>query len=283
MNKYWKSKKELAEIALSHTSKMEEIYKDEIEKKIAETVIFRGNPSSEKEIKIKTDSKKIKHHLITSENSVSLIFNKEFQNETKGKKIAILNFASFKNPGGKFLEGSSSQEEILCHNSYLYNVLKGHNTNYYIPNQRNTNKCMYKDIALYSKDILFINNLPSISVLNKYEKDKYSFDPVIVNVISCSPPNYAAGRKYHNISYFDNMQYCSNRIKFIKYICEKENIEVLVAGAFGCGSFRQPPKSVSFYFYETFMYQTKKLTDIYYPVPLRLNSYNAANFIKTFS
>jgi uncharacterized protein (TIGR02452 family) len=78
------------------------------------------------------------------------------------------------------------------------------------------------------------------------------------------------------------MQYCSNRIKFIKYICEKENIEVLVAGAFGCGSFRQPPKSVSFYFYETFMYQTKKLTDIYYPVPLRLNSYNAANFIKTF-
>ena len=39
-------------------------------------------------------------------------------------KIAVLNFASFKNPGGMFYNGSSAQEESLCHESFLYNVLK---------------------------------------------------------------------------------------------------------------------------------------------------------------
>ena len=43
--------------------------------------------------------------------------------DNPGEKIAVLNFASYQNPGGKFLEGSSAQEESLCHASTLYECL----------------------------------------------------------------------------------------------------------------------------------------------------------------
>ena len=34
-------------------------------------------------------------------------------------RTAILNYASYKSPGGFFLEGSPAQEEALCHESIL--------------------------------------------------------------------------------------------------------------------------------------------------------------------
>ena len=47
---------------------------------------------------------------------------KELFDEEK-ESICALNFASYKNPGGKFMDGSSAQEECLCHESILYEVL----------------------------------------------------------------------------------------------------------------------------------------------------------------
>ncbi len=41
----------------------------------------------------------------------------------KGKKVAVLNFASASNPGGGVVKGSSAQEECLCRCSSLYFAL----------------------------------------------------------------------------------------------------------------------------------------------------------------
>lgn len=69
-------------------------------------------------------------------------------------KTAVLNFASYKNPGGKFMEGSSAQEECLCHASTLYNVLKQFPV-YYQWNRVHNNRALYTNRALYSEDVIF--------------------------------------------------------------------------------------------------------------------------------
>lgn len=70
-------------------------------------------------------------------------------------KTCVLNFASFKNPGGGFLKGTIAQEEYLCQNSTLYNVLSQF-TSYYEKNRLNTNDALYWNRAIYSPGIVVL-------------------------------------------------------------------------------------------------------------------------------
>lgn len=69
-------------------------------------------------------------------------------------KTAVLNFASYRHAGGMFIEGSQAQEECLCHESILYNVLRQYQF-YYDWNEQNRNRSLYLDRAIYSEDVLF--------------------------------------------------------------------------------------------------------------------------------
>lgn len=76
--------------------------------------------------------------------SVSCLFNLSDNGRT-----AILNYASYKSPGGFFLEGSPAQEEALCHESNLYPILLAFDRTYYAW----LNKALYLNRALYSSGI----------------------------------------------------------------------------------------------------------------------------------
>lgn len=80
-----------------------------------------------------------------------------FRYKRKEKRTAILNFASYKNAGGMFLQGSSAQEESLCHASFLYNVLSEFK-DYYAWNDKHKNRALYENRALYSPDVVFTND-----------------------------------------------------------------------------------------------------------------------------
>ena len=109
---YWDKKDLLKNKAINHTKLMEEQYTNEIAKCILNTVVYNSCSYHLEN--------KYTHSLVIQSDTVSAIFLPN----CKDKKVCVLNFASYKNPGGKFLNGSSAQEESLCHESFLYNVLK---------------------------------------------------------------------------------------------------------------------------------------------------------------
>ena len=141
---YWQNKEERAKTALSHTLQMQNKYGEKIAKVISKSIIYSPNKVF-LSIKEKYDNIDIS---LVSEDNVSAIFN-----YSEGK-TAVLNFASYKNPGGGFMAGSRAQEESLCHESFLYNVLRSF-VFYYKQNTLNLNRGLYTNRAIYSPGVFF--------------------------------------------------------------------------------------------------------------------------------
>lgn len=143
------------------------------------------------------------------------------------EKVAILNFASFKNPGGKFLEGSMAQEEAICHVTNLYEVLL-RCPDYYQWNNDNKNNGLYRNRAIVSK---------GIRLFGKQEG--------LIDVITCAAPNNTMGLRYGKFTQSDNSACMRDRIRFLRAVCDQYHWDVLILGAWGCGVFRQDPLVVA--------------------------------------
>jgi len=72
------------------------------------------------------------------------------------EKTVCLNFASAKNPGGGFLNGSQAQEEALTRASGLYSSLIKYMDMYY--NNRKNKSSLYQDHIIYSPDVAVFRN-----------------------------------------------------------------------------------------------------------------------------
>lgn len=178
-----------------------------------------------------------------------------------GKRISVLNFASYKNPGGMFLEGSKAQEESLCHASILYEVLKSCEDFYYKFNRCDLNYGMYRDIGIYSRDLLFLK-----------PRKRY------VDVMTCAAPNMNALR-YHEEKRHLNPQAVYNRCAFVLDCMYKYEPDVVILGAFGCGVFKQDPGLVARAFHEAL--HTRYFKQVIFAIP-DANSRNFKEFVKEF-
>lgn len=178
------------------------------------------------------------------------------------KRIGVLNFASFKEPGGKFLDGSSAQEECLCHASFLYNVLYKFQDSYYNINKQHLNRALYLNKALYTPAIEFEQ-----AGIVKF-----------ANVINCAAPNWTTANKFCHVSPQENHEALASRIEFVKNIACDNNLDVIILGAYGCGVFGQDPETVARLIYHSF-----KLSglDIILAVPGNDKNYQA--FAKVFA
>jgi len=235
-------KEERAELATLHTQEMGDKYKKDITIAVKHTTVYDIDFQFTKDA-IRKDTKVIVEALDT----VSAI-NKYY---TKDSVIALLNFASYKNPGGGFLEGSMAQEECLCHESFLYNVLKEFRDSFYNWNNQHKNRALYHNRALYSEDIVFEHN-GNIS---------YS------DVVSCASPNKMAAQKYQKISDKENTKVLRSRIKFVLNIARENNVDILVLGAYGCGVFGQNPKEVASIFKEYLSTTHKCFDKVIFAIP----------------
>lgn len=223
---YWLKKEERAEYARKHTKEMEQKYEREIEDCFRNSKIYGPDFIIEKN---KLQNKHMMSILLDDLDSVSAVMD-----YTKDKRTAVLNFASYKNPGGNFINGSSAQEESLCKESFLYNVLKKYENDFYGWNRTRINRSLYLDRAIYSPDVIFEKKGKSVKC----------------DVITCAAPNKTAAQKYNFVSDDENNKALKKRIRFILDIAEDQKVKVLILGAFGCGVFGQDPIEVASIFKE---------------------------------
>lgn len=223
----WNRKEELKKRAVEHTTKMEKEHAIEIQDCIAKTVIYPPQTIG----RIWPDWDRNNRIKVMETDTVSALFSDCISNTT------ILNFSSYKNSGGMFYEGSSAQEEMLCHESFLYNVLKEFTEPFYEQNKKQLNRALYKNNLLYSPDVLFIRD----------DNRQYA------NVITCAAPNKEAAQKYQNVSNLEVNNAMRERIRRILYVAYINDTSRLILGAYGCGVFGNDPHDVATIFKEELM------------------------------
>ncbi|ORY66458.1 uncharacterized protein BCR38DRAFT_465336, partial [Pseudomassariella vexata] len=182
------------------------------------------------------------------------------ENERRNTRVAVLNLASDKKPGGGWLNGSVAQEEALCYRSSLYLSLHKE----YYPWSPLT--------AIYTPDVviirssmregheLFLGSGPSstTSVITipsstaATTPNTSTTAPTtprslpVVSVISAaalrSPPlnDAKTGFKYNA-----DRSLTKKKMRMVLRIAAREGHELLVLGAMGCGAFHNPPEDVA--------------------------------------
>lgn len=248
----WNKKAEMKKKAFNHYQKMEKECKEDIECSINNTQLYDTNT----ETLLKTDRKCYSNpcqiHLKDTTSSQAIF---DVRNEDELSRVAVLNFASYKNPGGMFLNGSIAQEEALCHDSTLYNVLKHFDDTYYAWNRKHLNRAMYEHRALYSEDIVFFKD-------NK---------PYLADVLTCAAPNYGTASKYQNVTMEENKKILRERIEFIFQIAVTKGVDILILGAWGAGVFKQDARLVASEFLRAIQKYQYSFTDIIFAVPKSRN------------
>lgn len=240
--RYWNDKAARSVKAKKHLDYVSSKYADDINVQIANTVLYDAKDLHQ------SIAVGIPRQLFLAMDTVTAIF---YISSIRGSdKIAALNFASFKNPGGMFLKGSKAQEECLCMDS-TYPVLDSFRDTYYEPNKKLLNRALYTDRALYTPDVIF-------------ENDEHAAK---ADILTCAAPNKYAAQKYQNVSDAENTEVLKNRLLFIRDIVNDQDIDTLILGAFGCGVFGQDPKQVATLMHEVF--STACATNIVYAVPGR--------------
>ena len=155
-----------------------------------------------------------------------------------GGHSACLNFASAKNPGGGFLNGSMAQEEALANASALYPcLLKA--PEYYERNRANRS-ALYLDMIIFSPLVPFFRD-DSGRLLPK---------PVLASVITAPAPNAGAIAQNEpaNLRHVESTM--RRRAELVLEIARLHQVERLVLGAWGCGVFQNEPRVVARIFAE---------------------------------
>lgn len=213
-----------------HTFEMRDRYNDQIQDCINRSVVYRQAMDVQAE-----DEPQVS---VVMRDSVTEAFNHP-------GRVCILNFASYTDPGGQFIDGGFAQEEALCHESFLFNVL-GSFHDYYKWNRQHQMDGRWTNAAIYTPDVLFVRS-------GREKK---------CDVLTCAAPINGDPEE---------------RIRFVAQVANEHRPDVLVLGAFGCGVFGQDPYRVASCFKSAFM--RSDVPKIVYAIP---GGYNYDAFCAVF-
>lgn len=255
-NLHWKQKHQRIKTAQEHVEKMDKKYFNDICKSVNKTFVYNEYFTSNR-YDVAPTFINIK---VVKMDVVSAIF------KYAKKTTAVLNFASYTEPCSGYLKGANAQEESLCANSTLYNVLLCY-PDFYKENSKNLNDGLYTNRAIYSKDIIF----------HKGKKECY------IDVLTCAAPNKRSAIKYENFGVKKNHDALKSRINYIFDIIVENKVDTLILGAYGCGKCGQNATEVASLFLNAIEEKGKfafPLNQIIFAIPKNKHNNNYSDFKK---
>ena len=174
---------------------------------------------------------------VRGEGTVDAIFRLA-AGETLCPKIGVLNFASAKNPGGGFLNGSVAQEECLAFCSNLYHTqTTGQGPRYYEINRANRDP-VYTDTMLIG-DVAF------------FRTSDYALTENFVTCPVITAPAVNMGIVIRNRDSVERAkEVMKGRMRKVLALFAKWGCTELILGAYGCGVFRNNPEDVARFWQE---------------------------------
>jgi uncharacterized protein (TIGR02452 family) len=147
------------------------------------------------------------------------------------QRIALLNFASARNPGGGFVKGAKAQEEDIARCSGLYPCLLTQPA--YYERNRAQRSLLYTDHIIYSPDVPFFRTR-SRELLDHF---------FLASVITAPAPNAGQIALHHEDA---DVEAClRRRAGYVLAVAAAHEHRALVLGAWGCGVFRNDPAMVA--------------------------------------
>ncbi len=179
-----------------------------------------------------------------------------------GEHPAVLDFASFTNPGGGYERGAWAQEEALCAGSNLFSVLEACKDSFYEGNRSMWRGGLFTDKCMYVPDVMF--------------GEGNAIRPA--GVVVCAAPNRARalenGRDEVEIDHD-----LARRVECVMRVAAAQGVDGLVLGAFGCGVFGNDARRVAGLFGEWLDAHPGVFENVVFAVP---GGPNAAAFEEMF-
>src|SRR5262249_47012419 len=149
----------------------------------------------------------------------------------QGHRVAALNFASAKNPGGGFLKGARAQEESLARASGLYAMLLGDPM---YDHHRSRNDPMYTTWVIYSPDVPVF----------RLDEGQLLDEPYFCSFLTSPAVNVGALR-HRDRRGDEARRVMQERVERVLAVAALHGHEALVLGAWGCGVFKNDPAQIA--------------------------------------
>ncbi|MFB9838719.1 TIGR02452 family protein [Actinoallomurus acaciae] len=148
-------------------------------------------------------------------------------------RIAVLNFASARNPGGGYLRGARAQEEDLCRTALLYPCLL--QAPDYYAEHRASSDLLYSDRVIWSPDV----------PVHRGGDGRLLAEPYPVSFLTSAAPNAGEVLRRDPGAGDAIRRTLHRRAGRVLAVAAHHGARRLVLGAWGCGVFRNDPHDVA--------------------------------------
>ncbi|MFJ2742828.1 TIGR02452 family protein [Streptomyces sp. NPDC087440] len=152
--------------------------------------------------------------------------------------VAVLCFASARNPGGGYLNGAQAQEEALCRASALYTCLL--RAPEFYAHHRAERDVFYTDRVIHA---------PGVPVFRD-DRGALLSDPYRIGFLTSPAPNTGVIRRNDPVQVHRVPQVLARRAERVLEVAVAQRYRRIVLGAWGCGVFQNDPATVAGIFRE---------------------------------